>query len=83
MINHANKYDTLEVWCDAEHPFGEAESYGAGPAAGVIGGQGPPESLDDVTCGKCLDAIMAYAGLAMVQQFVLAERRIAEMKAAK
>jgi hypothetical protein len=62
MIVHANKYDGIEVWCGHEDPYQDGHDISSS-----FGGS-PVEDLVDVTCGKCLDAIIACAGLAMARR---------------
>jgi hypothetical protein len=52
-VMHANRYDTIELWCEADTS-----------TARIAGGNGPPDELTEVTCGDCLVAILAYGDMA-------------------
>jgi len=72
-IVHANKYDTIESWCETDDPDPTGFS--------ISGRRGPEiEDLATVTCRRCLDAIMKYGGAAMTRSLDLAEQSIAAMK---
>lgn len=73
MVTHANRYDTIEVWCESEERWADGNE--------IAGCQGPPDTLDEVTCRPCLDAIMKYGGLAMARSLDLAAAMIEQMKA--
>lgn len=73
MKMHANKYDTLEVWCGFDGDLDNKEH-------AVDCGSGPCEDLDSVDCLECLDAIMAYGARAMNRKFDLVEQYIVGCK---
>ena len=74
MQKHANKYDTIETWCDSDC-FPRDEHC-------IVGRQGPEiPDLASVNCTDCLDAIMKYGGIAMGRKLDLVEDKIGQMKA--
>jgi uncharacterized protein YaaN involved in tellurite resistance len=76
MKVHANRYDTIRTWCDADDSYAEGAE---------ISGSSSPEAEDlaTVTCRACLDGIMKYGSAAMARSLDLADAMIAQMKAAR